>query len=276
MTRLNAKHALTAAILAVILTSGSRPVSAAGLNTDVALTPPEGGMIVRTQWRYSEFSNDPTALGRSVTTSVQPVTVVYGVTQNFQVLGTVPTVYRRIKSGSGATTEDTGIADITLLGKYRFYQDDKPGVTTRWAAIGGAQVPSYDEPFSSESFDPIIGTVWTHQRRDWWIDWDVLYQFNTAGGLPGYDELRADTALSYRLMGGQSAATGPWAFYAIGEVNARYLTDGSLQVFGSPGVQLITSDSILEAGIQLPVIQDMASTRLERDFTVVVSLRFAF
>jgi len=185
-------------------------------------------------------------------------------------------VYRRVKFASGATVEDTGIADITLLGKYRFYQDDKPGVTTRWAAIGGAEVPSYDEPFSSESFDPIIGTVWTHQRSDWWIDWDVLYKFNTAGGLAGDDELRADTALSYRLIGGQSAASGPWALYAIGEVNAGYLTDGSVQVFGSPGVQLITGDSILEAGVQLPMIQDMGSTRLERDLTVVVSLRLAF
>jgi len=276
MTRRVNSQVLVATLLTVIAIVCASPVYAAGLNTDVALTPPEGGTIVRTQWRYSEFSNDPTTMGRRVTTSVQPVTVVHGVTQNFSLLGTVPTVYRRVEFGSGATGEDTGIGDITLLGKYRFYQDDKPGVTTRWAAIGGAEVPSYDEPFSSESFDPIIGTVWTHQRRDWWVDWDVLYKFNTAGGLAGDDELRADTALSYRLMGGQSATTGPWAFYAIGEVNARYLTDGSVQVFGSPGVQLIRSDSILEAGVQLPMLQDMGPTRLERDLTVVVSLRLAF
>jgi hypothetical protein len=83
------------------------------------------------------------------------------------------------------------VADFPLRAKYRFYQHDQMGRTTRWAAIAGTEVPSYDEPFSSRSVDPIVGTVWTHQRHDWgidWdIDWDVLYQINTAGGVDGDD-----------------------------------------------------------------------------------------
>ena len=49
--------------------------------------------------------------------------------------------------------------------------------------------------FSSESLDPIIGTVWTHQRRDWWIEWDLLYQFNTSARPLGEDELREEWQL---------------------------------------------------------------------------------
>jgi len=262
--------------MVLILAAGDRVAHGAGLNTDLALTPPEDGTIVRVQWRYSKLSGGPTALDREAITSVQPVTVVYGVTEKFAILGTVPIVYRRVDFDQGPQISDTGVADMPVLLKYRFYQDDKPGRTTRWAAIGGVEVPTFDEPFSSESVDPIIGTVWTHQRRDWWIDWDVLYKFNTAGGLDGDDELRGDVALSYRLFAGESDTIGPWGVYAVGEINAKFLTDGSTQVFGSPGIQLITPNLIVELGIQLPIAQDMASPRLETEFTTVVSVRFQF
>jgi len=258
------------------LASTQQPAHGAGLNTDVALTPPSGGTIVRAQWRYSELSGDRTPLGRTVKLSIQPITVVHGLSENLAILGTVPIVHRELDFASGATANDTGIGDITLLAKYRFYQDDEFGRTTRWAVIGGAEIPSYDEPFSSESLDPIIGTVWTHQRLDWWVDWDVLYKFNTAGGSEGDDELRFDAAYSHRLWGDQTPDRGPWALYAVAELNSNYVMDGSTQVFLSPGLQFITSNVILETGVQLPVHQDLKAPRLEADFTVAVSLRIQF
>ncbi len=271
------RHCLlpAALTLALILILDSH-AHAAGLNTDVALTPPKGGTIVRAQWRYTELSNDPTALNREVKLSVTPITLVHGLTENLSLLGTVPIIDRRIDFGSGTSRNDTGVGDIPLLAKYRFYQLDQHAVTTRWAFIAGAEIPSYDDTFSSDSIDPIFGTVWTHQRLNWWIDWDVLYKLNTAGGLPGDDELRADVAFSYRLAHGNSDRIGDWALYAVGEINAKYITDGSTQVFGSPGFQLITPRGILEAGLQLPILQDLASPRLETDYTAVVSLRLQF
>jgi len=252
------------------------PAHGAGLNTDVALTPPSGGTIVRAQWQYSELSGDRTPLGRTVKLSIQPITVVHGLSEKLAILGTVPIMRREVDFASGQTTNDTGIGDIPLLAKYRFYQDDEFGRTTRWAVIGGVEIPSYDELFSSESFDPIIGTVWTHQRLDWWVDWDMLYKFNTAGGPDGDDELRFDTAYSHRLWSGQTPDQGPWGLYAVAELNSKYVADGSTQVFLSPGLQLITSNVILEAGVQLPVHQDLKAPRLETDATIVISVRVQF
>jgi len=270
-------HALAALLTVFLLVLATHQVGAAGLNTNVALSPPKGGTILRVQWRYSELSDDPTPKDREADLSVNPVTVVHGLTADFSLLTTVPIVHREIDVGlSGTEVEDTGVADIPLLAKYRFYRHDKPGVTTRWVAIGGVEVPTFDDPFSSDSVDPVVGMVWTHQRQDWWLDWDVLYQFNTGGGLDSDDELRADVALSYRLFGGEDESIGPWGLYAIGEINANYLTDGSTQVFGSPAIQFITPRWILEAGVQLPIHQDMAAPRLETDYTAVVSLRFQF
>ncbi len=269
MARHTVRLVISGASALLALTTGGH---AAGLNTDVALTPPLGGTIIRVQWRYSRLFGDD----REVHRSVQPITAVYGATENLAILGKVPIIYRKIEFDTGGSTTDTGVGDITLLGKYRFLQEDEPGRTTRWAVIGGAEVPTFDNDFSSESFDPIIGTVFTHQRLDWWIDWDVLYKFNTAGGAAGDDELRADVAYSHRLFGGESEVTGPWGLYAIAELNAKYFTDGSAQAFASPGLQYITPNLILEAGVQLPIGQDLKSPRLETDYTVVVSFRLQF
>ncbi len=251
-------------------------IEAAGLNTDVALTPPKGGTILRYQWRFTRLADDPTPLGREIELMLQPLTAVYGISENLAILGTVPIVHTDIDFDRRSGTSDTGVGDIPLLLKYRFYQKDLPGKTTRWAAIGGAEVPTYDGDFSSESLDPIIGTVWTHQERDWWVDWDVLYQFNTSGGLSGDDSLRLDVAYSHKIIGGENDTLGPWGLYAIAEANSEYLTDGSTQVFGSPGLQFITPRWIFEAGVQIPVHQDMATPRLEDDYTAVASVRYQF
>lgn len=208
--------------------------------------------------------------------NVFPQTILYGVTADFTLQATVPIIHRRIKFDSGERRTDTGIGDIPLLGKYRFFQHDERARTSRASIIGGAEIPTFDSAFSSESVDPIIGAVFTHQRLDWWIDVDALYKFNTGGGLDRHDELSANLAASYRLFGGEHETRGPWGIYAIGEVNTRYLTDGSHQVFLSPGVQYITSNVILEAGVQLPVSQSMKSPRLETDFTTVLSVRIQF
>jgi len=282
MSRTEARRCAGAIALARTLLVLSVPAAmpsgvwAAGLNTNVALTPPEDGWIIRAQWRYTSLGDDPTLLGGKTDLSLLPITAVYGVTADLALQATVPIIYRKIAFGSGVERSDTGVGDIPVLAKYRFYQEDKPGVTTRWAAIGGLEVPTFDDAFSSESFDPIIGTVWTHQERAWWIDWDILYKFNTAGGLDGEDELRGDVAASVRLLDGESDTIGPWGLYAIGEVNANYFTDGSVQIFVSPGIQWITPNLILEAGVQLPMVQNLAAPRLEKDFTVVLSFRIQF
>lgn len=66
----------------------------AGLNTDVALTPPMDGWILRAQWRYSRLIDDPTPLDRDVHRSAQPITLAYGATAKLAILGTVPIIYR--------------------------------------------------------------------------------------------------------------------------------------------------------------------------------------
>ena len=43
-------------------------------------------------------------------------------------------------------------------------------------------------------------------------------------------------AFSRRVLHGVSEALGAWGLYAIAELNAAYLTDGSTRLFLSPGL----------------------------------------
>ncbi len=83
-------------------------------------------------------------------------------------------------------------------------------------------------------------------------------------------------ATSLPLASAENDRIGPWALYAIGEINAKYITDGSSQLLASPGLQLMTSRVALEVGVQLPIHQDRKFPRLETDFTIVLSVRTVF
>ena len=206
-----------------------------------------------------------------------PTTVVYGLTEDLDVSGTVTLVHRRTRIGAtGRTIENDGVADIPLQLKWRVWQKDELLKTTRFALIGGLEVPSYDRNFSSRSFDPITGVVWTCQEKDWWLDWDVLYQLNTGQGEFRNDVLKYDVAYSRRLLPLEIPAKKPWGLYGVLELNGSYTTDGSHLIFGSPGLQLITPQAILETGVQLPMVQELNGNQLKHDFTLVLSLRFQF
>ncbi len=136
------------------------------INTDVALTPPKGGSIFRLQYGYGE--SDGSGDVQHVNTSIVRRTYVYGVTEKFALFLTSPFVHREVdivRPQLGRFEQrDSGVADLTFLAKYRFWQDDRrPGETLRWAALGGLNIRSGDSDFTSDSYDPIIGTVFTWQ-----------------------------------------------------------------------------------------------------------------
>jgi hypothetical protein len=253
----------------------SRTTLAAGINTSLALTPPEGGSIFRLQYSYLE-ANGHGAI-RQVNSSSVTATYVYGVKQNLALFFTIPYVNKQVDKfapqlGRFEEAHD-GFGDLTFLLKYRFWQKDpRPQETLRWAGLGGLNIRSGDSDFSSDSYDPIVGTVFTWQRDRGWFDADLLYQFNTGGGKDRHDALRYDLSYSYRLFPAVYERDNVYELDAVAELNARYMTSGSHQVFLSPGLQFITKRWILETSVQLPVIQDLNGP--ETDYRFIVGFRY--
>lgn len=261
---------------AALFVALSMTLPAAGqVNTDVALTPPKGGSIFRLQYMYSEA--DRFGDIEHLNTSAVKGTYVYGLKEDLALFLTVPYQNRQVDrfDREFGRIEDAhdGVGDLTFLAKYRFWQDDRrPGETLRWAALGGLNLRSGDSDFSSDSYDPIAGTVFTWQRDRGRLNADLVYQFNTGRGEFGHDALRYDLSYSHRLLPAVFEAGNAWELDAVAELNGRYVVDGSHEVFLSPGLQFITQQWILETSIQLPVIQDLNGP--ETDYRFVIGFRF--
>ncbi len=253
------------------------PAVAGPINSDVAFTPREGGGILRLQYTYEEAGAGGAVQHKNQTT-VRGV-LIYGLRSNIALILSAPYVNRQVDlfdKRFGRTEEaHDGVGDITLLLKYRFYQKDLgPMNTVRLAALGGLNLRSGDLDFSSDSYDPILGAVftWRHDRDK--FDADLIYQFNTGGGQARHDTLRYDLTYSRRIHPVSYDDSTGYEILAIAELNGRYKTDGSHTIYLSPGVIFQFERWTLEMSLQLPALQDLAGDGPETDFRFVTGLRY--
>ncbi len=253
------------------------PAMAGPINTNAALTPRKGGAIFRLQYHYSEAGEAGNIM--HVNSSRVIGTLVYGITEDLAAIFSAPYVNRQVdrvvpRFGRSEQAHD-GVGDLNFMLKYRFWQrDDGPGRTMRWAVLGGMNFRSGNSDFSSDSYDPVIGTVFSVRRTGLHFDADLLYQFNTGRGRFSHDALRYDASLALRLISGTTQRDIAWELNAVAELNGRYVANGSHEVFLSPGVQFVTDQLVLETSIQLPVIQDLPTSQPETDYRVITGLRF--
>lgn len=266
--------ALVSAIVAAAIPAGS---DAGPINSTVAFTPREGGSILRLQYTYSE--SDGRGDIQHVNASNLQATYAYGVKQNLALILNIPYANRQVdrvdpKLGRFEDAHD-GIADVTVLAKYRFWQKDLgPGRTVRWAVLGGLNIRSGDSDFTSDSYDPILGAVFTWRGGRHRLDADLIYRFNTGAGRFRNDALRYDFSHSFRLFPVTFKPGQSFELDTVAELNGMYIADGSHEVFLSPGLQFITERWTFETSIQLPVIQDFAGDPPEANYRFIAGIRF--
>ncbi|MEE9295346.1 MAG: hypothetical protein V3W34_10355 [Phycisphaerae bacterium] len=265
------------AFIAVTSVAMAAPAFAGPINTNVALTPAKGVSIFRLQYKYAEADGSgPIAHLNASTVSN---TFVHGVTARLALFLTAQYNNRQVdrlhSDGGRFELAHDGIADFTFFAKYRFWENDPgPLETARWAAIGGLNVRSGDSDFTSDSYDPLAGAVYSWRRHRSRFDADLIYQLNTGRDAFRHDNLRYDLAWSYRLFPSVYKPDDASEFDLVAELNGRYTTDGSHELFLAPGAQFITERWAVELSLQLPVVQELAGSSPETDYRLVISMRF--
>ncbi|MCA9399233.1 MAG: transporter [Candidatus Omnitrophica bacterium] len=283
----------------------STPVWAVSINSSVGLTPAKDQTIIRTQVKYKRVSDDPTSLDRDTWTLSVPTTFVYGFTEKFAGMATIPYVYRkqRLNSGSDRITRKTsGLGDITLLGKYRVHTKNFPGATSRLSLLGGLELPtgrsgdsdsvgklSRTLQIGSGSWDPILGAAYTHQSLNNEWDYNFTYQFNTeAHDFEFGDILKYNIAYQKRLLPWELPDEGLYTqVNAVLELNGEWkqknhdesgsiADSGGNTIYLSPGFQIASKRFVAEASFQIPVFQNLNGTQVETDYVVITSLRLTF
>lgn len=264
---------ITTSALGLIFTT---PASAQeAINFDSALQPAKDMLIIRQQLRYFEADNNIGANDLDIEQIQLSTAFIYGIQADLTLMFNAPYRFREIdNNNTGTSNSIDGFGDLTSMLKYQFYQNDTgPTDTARTSLLAGMEIRSGDSNFSSDSYDPLLGLVYTQSRGRHGFDAAALWKFNSAGGAS--DRLRYDLAYVYRLHPEQYTAGKLTALFGLVELNGVYETNGDNEIFISPGIQYVTKDWALEATVQLPIWQDL-DERMEKDFVVGLSLRLQF
>ncbi len=274
----------------------SDALAAGGINTDTALPVREGGFVFRSQARWLRATDDPTPLDRDINVVAIPNVLVYGATPDLSLFAIFPYIFRSVKftdpsSGKRIKKDDNGVGDLTLLGRYTVYGRDYPSGTARFSLLGGIKLPTGVEslrPITTRSVDFPLGGVstlaWGFGRHE--IDADLIYRINTeADGFRNGNELDHDLAYEFRIYPWTLPEFGvPNSLYVVAEANGVFSQkskqngktiedSGGYTLFLSPGLQLATRRYVLEASIQLPVIQDLNGNQVKTDFVLAAGFR---
>ena len=258
------------------------------INTDVAIQPAQGELIYRSQVRYvhaSEESGDPDG---ELNRLLLPQTFVYGFVPKFSALAKVPLRYDKLDDRA-PETNDFGAADIQVLGRYQVWKHQAYLEANALTLLGGLEFPSYDSPFSSRSFDPIAGFVFSRIKDRLGVYTDLTYQFNTENSddFERGNELKWDAAIEYRFFPVEWTGESDFSFSLLLELNGSYKqrsesegsrvgNSGGISLLISPGAQLQFKRVILEVSVQLPLIQNLNGDQLETDVVVATGVRFFF
>ncbi len=297
------KFWLICALLVLVSCSMPAPASAQ-ITFNTALPVTEGEGILRVQSKYIRSTDDPGPMDRELNVWAFPIVGVYGVTEKLALFSIVPVLDKTLEVNTpmGRRTRNvTGLGDITFLARYTAYQRDRAGETFRVAPFVGIEVPTGDDDkkdslgslpqplqLGSGSWDPLIGAATTWQTLDWEVDAAVSYKFNAeANNFQFGDEGRFDIGYKRRLWPRELGPGVPSFLYAALESNLIWQDEnrvggaddrdsGGITWFLAPGIQYVTKRFVLEAAVQLPVVQNLGGNALENDFITTLSFRVNF
>jgi len=288
----------------LILWGWSAVVWSAPITFNTALPVSEDGWILREQFVYMKIADDPTPARRDMRVSGVMSVLGYGVTRDFALFGVLPYFDKRLDmrvGGQDVTRSKQGIGDLTLMGRYTAYESNAPGRTFRIAPFLGLKVPTGDDDArdglgrlpplvqpGSGSTDILGGAVATYQTLDFQIDGQVSYKANRkANGFQFGNVAELDASLQYRLWPRSLGSGVPGFLYGVVEANLVHaakdrsggLADpnsGGTTLFIAPGVQYVTRKWIVEAGVQIPVVQNLNGTTLKNDYVLTTGFRINF
>lgn len=292
------------ALLALGLGIASGHASGAPITFNTALPLAKGHFVFRELLVAGRSGDDPSGADRDFRGRAAVTAFGYGVTSDLALFGVLPYVDNELEltaGGQRVTRSASGFGDLSLFGRYTVIRRDDPGRTFRIAPFAGLKAPTGDDDKrdalgrlppdvqpGSGSWDAFAGVVASYQTLDFQIDSQVSYAMNSeANGFEAGDAARFDASLQYRLWPRALSADVPAFVYGVIELNLIHRgknrtggvadpDSGGTALFLTPGLQYVTRRWIVEAGVQLPVVQDLRGTALETDYVLHAGLRFNF
>lgn len=276
----------------------------APITFNTALPVGKGDFVFRELVVIARTGKDPSGANRDLRSTAAITALGYGVTGDLAIFGVLPYVDKEQELTSGGqrvTRGASGFGDLGLFGRYTTIRRDHPGRTLRTALFAGVKAPTGDDDErdtfgrlpsevqpGSGSWDAFAGAVASYQRLDFQIDSQLSYAMNgEANGFEAGDTARFDASLQYRIWPRALAAGVPAFLYGVIEMSLIHRgknrvggvadpDSGGTTLFLTPGLQYVTKRWVLEAGVQLPVVQNLRGTALETDYVLHAGFRFNY
>lgn len=252
-----------------------------------AAQPSTGVLLFRQTLEYIDYGDDPSGLDRDITQFKLNTQLAYGLTRDLTLMAMIPANYRELESpamGGALDSDDFHLGDSHIMLKYRFWQRDTgPIDTMRAGLMFGLDIPTGEEPFDNNGWDPMIGAVFTSIQGRHGFNAAARYKFNTherGGPATTVDDSLADSLLLdsgylFRLSPEEYDEDTHGAWYAMAEFNSAYETNGDWQVRFAPGIMYEARNWVIEASVQLPVYEDL-DHRPELDIAIGLGFRIFF
>lgn len=291
-------------VVAAMTGLAAMAIHAAPITFNTALPVGKGEFVLREQVIISQSGDDPGGANRDFRTRALVSVLGYGINGRLAVFGALPIVDKELDAttaGVRANRDASGLGDLSLFGRYTVYKRDAPGRTFRVAPFAGVTAPTGKDDESDAlgrlpapvqpgtgAWDGFGGLVVTYQTLDFQLDGQLSYRINgEANGLDRGDIARADASLQYRLWPGELSAGVPGFLYGVLEaalihseknrvVGIDDPDSGGLSVVVTPGIQYVTKRWIVEAGVELPLLQDLNGAALENDYVIRAGFRVNF
>ncbi|MEM6551664.1 MAG: transporter [Planctomycetota bacterium] len=250
-----------------------------------AVQPGKDVLVLRQYFQYDSF-NDP-----DVDQFRHETVLGYGITGRFTLMAHLPVVYRNFTSLPATATPanrpaddaEWGLADLTLMAQYRFWQYDSGPINTQRATVfAGLELPSGVDGFSSDSVDPFLGAAYTRIHDRHGLNLAARYQFNTGDTAnpvnfseSDADAFRSEFSYLYRLAPNAYTSRSRRSWYLTQELLFRYETNRDTELLIAPGLMLEGPTYAVGLSVALPLAQDL-DHRPEPELSLLLELRFLF
>jgi len=291
-----ARFVFRAAPLIVAAACTAPAAAQEAINSPSATLPSPGALVTRFQFRAYDFRQEPEPPGRAGWELEYLFMAAYGLTPELAVEARLPFFQREmsvdetigagtdaVTSGSSFDAHAIGLGDLDLMLKLRIWKADLgPVDTMRLAVLAGLEIPTGTDGFGSSSIDPYIGSAFTGIFGRHGFGAAARWTFTTGSafdplfaGETTADILRLDASYLFRVHPDEYGEVHQAAWYAVGEVNTTYETNGDWQVLLSPGLLIEAPRWAFELGVQIPAYQRVTG-RPELKIGIVAGVRILF
>jgi hypothetical protein len=279
--------------------------AAAPITFNTALPVGKGEFVNREQLVLTRSGRDPSGADRKVRGNALVSVLAYGISGKLTLFGVLPYIDKELSfpaPGAGSVNRSSrGIGDTSIFLRYTLHQNDQRGSTFRLAVFGGVKMPTGNDnqadmlgllppplQSGSGSWDGFGGLVTTWQTLEFQVDAQLSYAVKTrANNFNAGNEARLDGSFQYRLFPRELLSGVPAYVYGVLETNLVYRdkntfmgqadrNSGGVALFLAPGIQYVTRRFILEAAVQVPVVQNLNGNALENNYVARTGFRWNF